>query len=205
MKAGLEKRSIDLTVRGLFVERDAAAFARLRELLNVFPDIETVALHGLFERHIPAITDFAGRGPRPFAFVFIDPTGWTGYGLKAIAPLLATKPSEVLINFMTKDIKRFIDDPESSAIATFVDLFGDESYRDAWWGLHGLDREDAMVAAYCERIRNAGQFKYVCSTVILNPGLSTTTRLEGTRRPGRLGDGGAHRVKRCFSSPWPSA
>lgn len=43
----------------------------LRRLLRErFPSVEC-------EAHIPHARAFAAKGPQPFAFVFIDPTGWT--------------------------------------------------------------------------------------------------------------------------------
>lgn len=159
----------DLTIRGFFVERESAAHARLTSLLRDFSEIETESRHGCFEDMISDAVTFATTGRNPFAFVFIDPTGWTGYGLNKVVPLLRVKPSEVLINFMTKDIMRFIDDTSSTALDSFVDLFGDAAYREDWRGLDGLDREDRIVDAYRTRLRNAGGFAHVAASVILHP------------------------------------
>lgn len=163
-------RPVELYVRGMFVEENKDAFARLRRLLREsFASVETAAYGGEFEEHIPHACRFAAEGRRPFAFVFIDPTGWTGYGLEKITPLLRVRPGEVLINFMTKDISRFVDDEDSSALRSFIDLFGDAAYREAWRGLSDLDREDRIVETYCERVRQAGEFEHCVATVILNP------------------------------------
>ncbi|WAS92504.1 three-Cys-motif partner protein TcmP [Nannocystis punicea] len=166
----LRARPIELHVRGMFVERDREAFALLERLLGEqFASVECEAYNGEFETHIREACRFAEGGPQPFAFVFIDPTGWTGYGLKAITPLLRVRRSEVLINFMTKDITRFVDDGESVALQSFIDLFGDATYREAWRGLADLDREDRIVEVYCERVLKAGDFAYCAPTVVLNP------------------------------------
>jgi len=166
---GLSRPS-ELHVRGMFVESDREAFVRLERLLrDKFPSVESEAYNGDFEAHVSHACRFAASGAQPFAFVFIDPTGWTGYGLKAIAPLLRVRRGEVLINFMTKDISRFVDDEDSSALQSFVDLFGDASYREAWRGLKDLDREDRLVEAYCSRVLKAGDFAHCAATVILNP------------------------------------
>lgn len=165
-----QTRSVPLRVRGMFVEKDRAAFDLLLRLLReTFPNVEGEPYCGDFEDHISQACAFAGQGPHPFAFVFIDPTGWTGYGLRAIAPLLRITPSEILINFMTKDIARFIDDEDSVALQSFVDLFGEAGYREAWRGLADLEREDRIVETYCERVRRAGGFAHCSATVILNP------------------------------------
>lgn len=158
------------TMRAMFVENDRVAFERLTRLCASAP-VEAVTFHGEFEGHIVDAVRFAAKGPHPFAFVFIDPTGWTGFSLRRITPLLQVRPSEVLINFMLKDIARFIDDEESVAVESFEELFGQEaaSYRARWRHLSGLDREDEIVRAYCDRVRHAGGFSHCVSTVIVNP------------------------------------
>ncbi len=119
-----------LNIACMFVEKKKDAVAKLQQLCAKFPEVDVDVLHGRFEDQISDVVRFARKGHDPFSFVFIDPTGWTGYGLKAITPVLRLKRGEVLINFMTKDIRRFIDDPDSSAQPTFVDLYGTEDYRE---------------------------------------------------------------------------
>lgn len=175
--ARLRKVRSDLTARGLtppkmrclFVEKDPAAFGRLAASVGGVQDIHAVAMNGEFEALIPRIADFAREGEKPFSFVFIDPTGWSGYGLNTIKPILVQEPGEVLINFMTKDIIRFVDDLQSDALPTFIDLYGTDTYRDEWKGLQGLDREEAIVAAYCRRLKEACGFALVVSAVVLHP------------------------------------
>ena len=158
-----------LTLRCLFIEKDPTAFASLQSNITSMPEVEVATLNGEFEALVPDVMRFCSKGPRPFSFVLIDPTGWTGYGMQAITPILRRSPGEVLINFMTKDIKRFIDDEDSTATPTFVDLYGDDSYRSQWKGLTHHDREDAIVEAYCERIAKAGAFDHVVSAVVWHP------------------------------------
>jgi three-Cys-motif partner protein len=167
--------SKQMSVRAMFVESDRGAFDRLVSLCTSAP-IGAYPLHGEFEEHIPDAMRFAAHGKRPFAFVFIDPTGWSGFALHRITPLLRVRPSEVLINFMLKDIARFIDDEKSAATASFEELFGQDaaSYRARWLDLRGLDREDAIVSAYCDRVRDAGGFDHCVSTVIVNPTVDRT-------------------------------
>lgn len=162
--------SAPMRVRAMFVEKNREAFQRLARLCATAP-IEAIALFGQFEDHIEDAAKFASRGPRPFAFVFIDPTGWKGFALHRIKPLLLVRPSEVLINFMTKDIVRFIDDTTSDAAESFEELFGQKAaiYRESWRGLTGLDRQEAIVRAYCSRVREEGGFAHCVSTIIANP------------------------------------
>jgi three-Cys-motif partner protein len=84
----LRARGVPLQVRGLSVESDADAYARLETLCATWKDLETQRIRGEFEAQIAAAVTFAKGGPKPFAFVFIDPTGWKGFGLRRIKPLL---------------------------------------------------------------------------------------------------------------------
>lgn len=164
-----------MSVRAMFVERDPAAYDRLIALCERAP-VEASTFHGRFEEHVADAVKFAKTGSNPFAFAFIDPTGWTGFGLQKIAPLLRVQPGEVLINFMWGHIGRFIDDEGSSAEASFDALLGEDAsaYRARWQDLHGLDREDEIVRTYCERVRAVGGFRYCVSTVIVNPTIDRT-------------------------------
>jgi hypothetical protein len=70
---------------------------------------------------------------------------------------------------MTKDIVRFIDHPDSANERSFSQLFGSLQCREEWKALQGLEREEAIVATYCDRIRTSGNFKFAVSAVVLNP------------------------------------
>lgn len=174
-KDALARAGKAITVRAMFVERDRSAFERLEKLCRSVP-VEAISHHGEFEAHINDATRFATRGPNPFAFVFIDPTGWTGIPLQRIKPLLQVTPSEVLINFMWGHIGRFIDDVDSTAAASFDELFGEDTskHRAEWRKLEKLDREDAVVRTYCERVRAVGKFDYCVNTVIVKPVIDRT-------------------------------
>jgi three-Cys-motif partner protein len=153
--------------RCLFIEKDAEAYARLQRLATDFPSIEVQSIHGEFEDQIDNVRQFAITGQDPFAFIFIDPKGWTGYALDRIRPLLTLPRIEVLVNFMTDFVKRFVDTPDPRE--TFVRLFGTDDYQNTWAELEGQDREDAIVREYCRRLGIAGNFRHTCSTVVLHP------------------------------------
>jgi len=159
----------------LFVERSRTAFSLLDQetRLASSPGVVATARNGEFEDLIPEVARFASYGGR-FAFFFIDPTGWTGYGMSKLRPLFEHRRSEVLINFMTKDIKRFVDDDHPSTLTTFTDLYGGSVVRQEWRGLTGLEREDRIVATYCKRISEVGRYPYVGASVVLHPTDSRT-------------------------------
>ena len=182
----LEKLKSRLKIRCLFIEKDPNAWAVLKRQLARVEDVEIEPpINGEFEDHIDTVLQFASasRTARNFSFFFIDPTGWTGYALRTIEPVLRHQPGEVLINFMTQFVIRFVDSDRAEDIESFTRLFGSEEYRGRWAGLAGLDREDAIVQAYCDRVREVGDFKYVARSTILDP-LSDRTHFHliyGTR------------------------
>lgn len=155
-----------LNIRCLFIEKDRNAWSLLNEKLREVRDVEIQALNGEFEDHVDTILDFVGRN---FTFFFIDPTGWAGYPLDVITPLLQHEPCEILINFMTQFIGRFVDEDGADYTEGFHRLFGTEGYRDQWSKLEGLDREDKIIQTYGERVKVAGRFKYVAHTIVLDP------------------------------------
>ncbi len=155
-------------IRCLFIEKNKSSWEKLQERIqSTVQDIEVEALCGSFEDHIENICSFATASTNSFTFSFIDPTGWAGYSMDTIAPLLRL-PGEVLINFMTQFIVRFIGNVRPEDIASFNQLFGSDDFRSQWADLEGLDREDAILRAYCNRVRQEGDFPFVSHTTILD-------------------------------------
>lgn len=161
-----DRRGKDVTFRCQFVEKDNRAFAGLKEAVEGISDVPIDLIKGEFEAHVAEVQKFVGNS---FSLIFIDPTGWTGYPLQKITPLLKLK-GEVLINFMSDFITRFIDDPRPNIAAGFDDLFGAAWY-DEWKALHdaGMTREAAAIRVYTERLKKAGNYAFVTYTRILKP------------------------------------
>lgn len=167
---GLSSNRRNLRMRTLFVESDPESARRLSdslarrayssvingEFLNVLPDIQRFMTDTSLERPV-------------FTFFFVDPTGWTGYDPEVIAPLLRGRGTEVIINFMTSHIVRFIDSSPDSIHRTFLPLFGNEAAWDTWRNLAGHEREDAIVRGFCSRLKEVGGFEHVVAAPILNP------------------------------------
>jgi len=165
-KGQKERRGKDVTFRCLFVEKDPRAFAELKTTVASIDDVPIELINGKFEDHIADAVKFVGHS---FSLIFIDPTGWTGYPLQKITPLLKLR-GEVLINFMSDHINRFIDDPRPNIAQQFDDLFG-AAWFDDWKVLHdsGMTREAAAIKVYTERLKMAGGYAHVTSTRILKP------------------------------------
>lgn len=160
----------NLQIKCVFLEKDPQAFAQLNAFAKSQTDVEILALNRDFEEAVPDLTRMLGDLPRGFfPFILIDPTGWKGFSMDVIAPLLRIEPSEVLINFMTSFIQRFIADEREGLEASFHRLFGDDSYKAKIEGLEGRQREDVLVSAYADRIGQVGGFPFVPYTFVLKP------------------------------------
>ncbi len=166
-----KRRGKNLNLRCLFLEKDAAAFARLSNFAGTVPDVTVLTLNCDLADAVPEILRFIQQGGSgSFPFFFIDPTGWTGFGMRQIAPLLRHQPGEVLINFMTDFINRFIDNPDQQTAEQFVDLFGSTSVRDRIRDhADPRDREETLFGEYAANVQRTGGYLYTCAATILYP------------------------------------
>jgi len=168
-RAGLAKAGRHPRFRCLFVERGKRAATRLQASLEESDDIEAKVLQGTFLEKVPEIMEFISVPQRHFTFLFVDPKGWTKYDPDVIAPLLREPQSEVLINFMTEYVNRFVGTREKKTHASFLPLFGSEADWAAWQGLKGRDREEAILAGFMRRIKELGGYRCVVAAVVLDP------------------------------------
>jgi three-Cys-motif partner protein len=172
-----------LKLRCFFLEKDREAYAKLKEFADHASDAEIETRNCDLEEAIGEILKFVKRGgTRSFPFVFIDPTGWTGFAMNAIAPLLRLNPGEVLINFMTGHIRRFIESPNEQTQESFEALFGSGDYKAKVQGLTDHDREDALVQAYTENVKRTGGSHLRVRRLSCTPRLTERTSISSTRR-----------------------
>ncbi|MBX9657829.1 MAG: three-Cys-motif partner protein TcmP [Nitrospiraceae bacterium] len=170
-----DKTGRTLRLRCFFLESNRSAFNKLKQFTDKITDVEIEPQNKKLEHAIPLILEFVRKGgSRSFPFIFIDPTGWTGFEMNAIAPLLKFDPGEVLINFMTGHIRRFIDYPEEVNQQSFVRFFGSENFREKIKGLAQQEREDVAVEEYIRNVKSTGNFPYVCSAIVLHPEIDRT-------------------------------
>ncbi len=160
-----------LRLRALFIEEKSTSATALKNALDLeFPKIETKVLRGKFEDVRQDVAKFcASSGTTDFTFYFVDPTGWTGYAMDVLAPLVQLSRSEVLVNFMTGHIARFIDLNDEDAERWRSQLFGFPNARESWAGLSGMEREERIVETYCNALKQNGKFEHVVSSIVLNP------------------------------------
>lgn len=161
VREGLAKLGRTPTISCVFVEKDPEAFALLQKAVAGVQDINVTVLNAEFERAIPDVLTAIGKA---FSLVFIDPTGWTGFGLKQIDRVL-THRGEVLVNFMFDHINRFLD--AANPDVSFDELFGGPGWESAI--VAGARREDAIIDLYRARMRTIGNFEYVTWTRIRKP------------------------------------
>lgn len=163
-------RGRTIGLRCLFLEKDKAAFQRLQEYAHSVNDVEVRCLNRDLESAIADILAFVmAGGSASFPFIFIDPTGWSGFAMDKIGPLLKIIPGEALITFMTGHIRRFIESPDEDTQESFSAFFGSADAKKRVAGLKGIDRDDAIVQAYSENVKSTGSFTHVCSAIVLHP------------------------------------
>lgn len=172
-RATYRERGRDIRLRCFFLEENREAYQQLKSFAEGVKDVEIQARNGSFEQSVGSILTFIrGGGQRTFPFIFIDPTGWTGFACQLIAPLLKLDPGEVLINFMTSHIRRFLSDENSRQ--SIGDLFGSSAVVERVSGLNGQDLDDALVDKYGRVLKKEGSFKYVLPAIVLHPEIDRT-------------------------------
>lgn len=181
------KQNKVLDLNCFFIEKDQAAYRDLDAYARGVTDASVRTRNASLGEAVPDIVDFVKEcGASSFPFVFLDPKGWTGLELDLIAPLLRLNPGEVLVNFMTSFIRRFIKSPDPATQRSFDRLYG--KFRPdvaALQRLQSEDLDDALVEAYAELLRAVGGFQHVCKAIVLHPDVDSTHfhLIYGTRSP----------------------
>ncbi len=174
-KRTLKDQNRSLQLRCFFLEKDPVAYAKLEQFAKQVQDAEVETRNSELEDAIGDIVEFVRKGGRrSFPFVFIDPTGWTGLAMKVIAPLLRLEPGEMLINFMTGHIGRFVESSHEPTQESFESFYGSSDYKAKLQGLAGQDREDAAVRCYMDSVKATGRLPYVCPAIVLHPEIDRT-------------------------------
>jgi three-Cys-motif partner protein len=156
------------------VERDATAYARLKEASQRFPDVSVSTYSGDFVGLIPKIIEIIPSNA--FAFFLIDPKGWR-IPLQQLAPLLSRANSEVIFNFMFDFINRAVNIGDASIVAGLNELIphGDwrgkitEAEERGGGGLTPEARKTVLVGAFTESLAKLGNYRFVAEATILRP------------------------------------
>jgi three-Cys-motif partner protein len=139
-----ERTGKTLKLRCFFLEKAPSAYAKLKQFADQQDDVIIETKNKKLENAIQDILRFVKEGgPTSFHFLFIDPTGWSGFAMETIAPLLRLNNGEVLINFMIEYIRRFIEWPQKQNQESFAKLFGSGEFKDILKGLE--EKEQAYL------------------------------------------------------------
>lgn len=151
-----------LRLGAIFVEKDDKAFADLSRFVGTQGNlVEVHPLHGAFGDHVTSIERLIGDDA---AFLFVDPTGWKGAGMRFIAPLAKRPRRDVLVNVMFDDINRFKDDSRAFLRAQMRDFFGlDDS--DIAPGLS----EEKLIGFYREQMKRVCGVRFALDLAIPHP------------------------------------
>ncbi|MGH9604695.1 MAG: three-Cys-motif partner protein TcmP [Terracidiphilus sp.] len=150
-------------VRALLIENDPKRYPLLKAYADGIDDLEVLTQQWDFNDHIQDVVSFAKQSRNSFPFIFIDPTGWSEVRIDLIRPILQLNPGEVLINFMSSWVKRFLDDPTKP----FQELLGADV--DGLRRLQGEELDDELVNTYAAEVKRAGSFVFTCAIPILMP------------------------------------
>jgi three-Cys-motif partner protein len=178
-----------LALRCFFLEKKPSSYVKLKEFADRENGVDgtlIITRKGALEDSIENIVNFVEQGgEKAFSLIFIDPTGWTGFSMEKISPLIKLKNSEVLINLMTGDIRRFVESSDEATQESFKRLFGSEEFRPRVQGLRGQDKEDAVVEVYREILGRTGGFHYTANAIVLHESNDTTRYhlIYATRNP----------------------
>ena len=155
-------------VRCFFCEKDDDAFLKLEAAVKPFHNFvdkfEVVVRHGAFTDFIGEITNYISGS---FPLIFIDPTGWKGYPLEEIKPLISGRKCEVLVNFMYDHINRFSSNRDQESIKSFAPILGGTD----WPSRLDPTLKDGLAVEklFRETLREKGNFEFVVSAKIDNP------------------------------------
>lgn len=169
-RAGLQEKGVDLSTYAILVENNKQAFAKLNSFARATsgPDVSVTAIPGKFVDNISKIDkQLRSIGPQTFKFVLLDPMGWADIPMKKLQPFLRTRSCEVVINLMTKHIKRFLD--EEDRATSYHNLFGRPGVLETLRKAPREEREEIAVKEYCRSLQMLCGFKFVSSAVILEP------------------------------------
>ena len=148
-----------------FIEKSKNSFRQLQIEVERYHQPErglmVRAVNDEFENQINEIRSFTRNS---FALIFIDPTGWTGYPLDKLSPLLRQGEGEVLLNFMLDFINRFASSRDQPTVDSFEPILGKD------WRTKldqsPLPKGEAAEELFLANLKAAGRYEYVLSTKI---------------------------------------
>jgi len=163
-------RSVKMSAH--LVEKDLAAFQKLKAATVQFPDVQIQTYHGSFIDLASAISQ--SLPSRAFAFFFIDPKGWR-IDMPRLAPLLRRPNSEVVFNFMFDFINRAASIRAPEIEYGLHQLIPNDAWRrrlaeaPTAGQSEATHRKAVLVDAFSAELGRLGDFQHVAQTTILRP------------------------------------
>jgi three-Cys-motif partner protein len=168
-RAGLSSK-VNLSVGSILVEKEKERFIELDTFAksNNQPGFLVKAIRGRFVDCLSQVNaEIREVGVQPFKFVLLDPKGWVDIPMLTLRPFLTGRSCEVLVNLMTSDIIRFLN--EDTRAESYRSLFGRPGVLELLQNAEGIERVDLAVKEYCRSLKQLCQFQHVSSAAILEP------------------------------------
>lgn len=158
---------LNKSVHMICVEKKTDSFKKLEIMVKYLNEklahVEIIPLFGEFESKVPEIAQIVGN---QFSLTFVDPTGWKGLSIEKLSPIFELR-GEVIINFMTEHIRRFIGkDTVSVDIERQLGWRLSEQDRISLSRLSGVARDELLVHSYCEKLQDLFNYLSVVFTSI---------------------------------------
>jgi three-Cys-motif partner protein len=169
-QAGLSSKQVNLSVGSILVEKDKDAFQELNAFAqaNNQHGFLVKAIRGKFADCLNKVNaEISKVGVKPFKFVLLDPKGWVDIPMLTLRPFLTGRSCEVLVNLMTSDIIRFVN--EDTRAESYRSLFGRPGILELLQQAEGIEKVDLAVKEYCRSLKQLCQFQHVSSAAILEP------------------------------------
>jgi three-Cys-motif partner protein len=150
----------DLRARAIFVEANPTSAVELKRYVETHTPtgVEAEVLEGAFGDRAREISARIGNDP---AFIFVDPTGWKGVGMAAVADIARGVRRDAMINVMYDHINRFKDDERAFLRQQMHEFFAIQLD-------HGLS-EDELMAQYREQLRTRSGMKFAADLAVPHP------------------------------------
>lgn len=155
-------------IRALFVEQDTDRFNYLQALIQergAAGEVKWIAQNCSFVEGLAVAESSFAKAFFTSAplVVFIDPFGATGFPWEAVKRILASKTSEIILNFDADGMARIASaGQDANADQILTTIFGGEEWRDRLKGLTTLrDKGLALLSLYKEKLRSVPNVKYI--------------------------------------------
>lgn len=141
-----------------FIEKDESNYNNLcdviNEELNINPDAYSsiTVMPPINDEFVNVASEITSKSKRlPPSFFFIDPFGFGGIPFKTIKDILSISKTEVFINFMIRDVNRFLK--SSKHQLSIEDLFGLDDVMDVIDSNYSnLNKETALLKLYRKQL-----------------------------------------------------